>query len=246
MATTSWAVLAAGFVSGGGSALAVGVAAVLAAAMVSRIHSHRIVAVVLSPVLAVVVIVPLTIARMPVGPHQALGVTASHYLRALSTGLWSTDAWTFIVGLSAILFVCGYWLGWMALHEHRGVLAVVPMYAVLGVDVLNAPRAAALALPVTLAIGLSLAVMAAAYLGSLTAGWMRGGIAPPRGISLAVRQQRGARRGRNSRSSRWCFRRSTPLTSRRNSFRTVAVLGPARPAAMWRRMARRQSVSASP
>jgi transglutaminase-like putative cysteine protease len=150
--------------------------------MLARAHSHRIVAVLVSPVLAVVVIVPATIARMPSATHQALGVTASHYLRAMTTGLWSADAWTFTVGLSAILFVCGYWLGWMALHEHRGVLAVMPIYAVLAVDVLNAPKTAALAFPVTLAIGLSLAVIASAYLGSLTARWVRTGIAPLEGF----------------------------------------------------------------
>jgi transglutaminase-like putative cysteine protease len=182
MAASSWAVLAAGFVDGGRGALVAGVAAVLAAAMLASAHIHRIVAAVLWPVLAVIAIVPVTIARMPSATHQALGVTASHYLRAMTTGLWSTDAWTFTVGLSAALFVCGYWLGWMAIHEHRGVLAVVPIYAVLAVDVLNAPRADALAFPVTLAIGLSLAVIASAYLGSLTARWVRSGIAPLEGF----------------------------------------------------------------
>jgi hypothetical protein len=53
MAATSWAVLAAGFVDGGGGALVAAVAAVLAAAMLARAHSHRIVAVLVSPVLAV-------------------------------------------------------------------------------------------------------------------------------------------------------------------------------------------------
>ena len=182
MAATSWAVLAAGFVAGGGGALVAGVAAVVTAAILARARIHRIAAVLVSPVLAVVVIVPATIARMPSATHQALGVTASHYVRAMATGLWSPDAWTFTVGLSALLFVCGYWLGWMALHEHRGVLAVMPVYAVLAVDVLNASRATALAFPVTLAIGLSLAVIASAYLGSLTARWVRTGIAPLEGF----------------------------------------------------------------
>jgi transglutaminase-like putative cysteine protease len=128
------------------------------------------------------VIVPVTIAAMPSVPHQALGVTASHYVRAITTGLWSTYGWDFTVGLSAILFVCGYWLGWMALHEHRGVLAVVPVYAVLAVNVINAPVRAGLALPVTLAIGASLAVVAAAYLGFLKAHWAPAGIAPLEGF----------------------------------------------------------------
>jgi transglutaminase-like putative cysteine protease len=182
MGATSWAVLAAGFVTGGGGALVAGVAAVLATAMLASVHIHRIVAVVVSPVFATAVIVPVTISWMPAPSHQAFGVTASHYLRAALTGLSSTDAWMFTVGLSAVLFVCGYWLGWIALREHRGVLAVVPMYAVLAVDVLNAPKAAALALPVTLAVGLSLAVVASSYLAALTAGWAQSGIAPIEGF----------------------------------------------------------------
>ena len=181
-AATSWAVLAAGFVNGGGGAIVAGVAAVLAAAALARAHIHRIATALACPLLAAVVIVPVSMAWMPAGSHQAFGVTASHYLGAMTTGLWSTNAWDFTVGLSAILFVCGYWLGWISVHEHRGVLAVVPMFTVLAVDVLNAPRAAALALPVTLAMGLSLAVIAAAYLGSLTARWTRKGIAPLEGL----------------------------------------------------------------
>ena len=182
MAATSWAVLAAGWVNGGGGAVVAGVAAVVAAAVLGRAHVHRLVTVAASPVLAVLVIVPVTVAGMPAVPHQAFGVTAAHYLRAMATGLWSTNGWDFTVGLSAILFVCGYWLGWMAQYEHRGVLAVLPVYSVLAVDVINAPKPAALALPVTLAIGLSLAVIAAAYLGSLDARWGPAGIAPLEGF----------------------------------------------------------------
>jgi hypothetical protein len=182
MAATSWAVLAAGWVNGGGGALVAGVAAVLTAAILSRVHIHRIVTLLALPLLAVVVIVPATVEGMPAGSHQAFGIAASHYLRAMTTGLWSTDAWDFTVGLSAILFICGYWLGWMALREHRGVLAVVPVYSVLAVNVLNAPKAPALVVPVTLAMGLSLAVIAAAYLGSLTARWTPKGIAPLEGF----------------------------------------------------------------
>jgi transglutaminase-like putative cysteine protease len=182
MGASSWAVLAAGWVNGGGGALVVGIAAVLVGAVLARVHIHRIIAVVATPVLAVVVIVPATIARLPADPHQTLGATASQYLHAMTTGLWSTGSWTFTVGLSAILFLCGYWLGWMALREHRGVLAVVPLYTVLAITVLNAPKTAELALPVTLAMGLSLAVIAAAYLASLTARWTPKGIAPLEGF----------------------------------------------------------------
>jgi hypothetical protein len=129
-------------------------------------------------VLAVFAIVPATVAAMPAVPRAVFGTFASRYLSAIFTGLWSSKPWDFTVGLSTILFVCGYWLGWMSLRECRGVLAVVPMYAVLAVNVINAPRPDDVALPVTLAIALSLAVIAASYLGSLSARWAPARITP--------------------------------------------------------------------
>jgi transglutaminase-like putative cysteine protease len=181
MAATSWAVQAAGWVDGGG-AVVVGVAAVLEAALLTRARAPRVVMVLTAPVLAVVTIVPATLAVMPVVPHQGFVALASRYLRAVFTGLGSPHGWDFTVGLCVILFLCGYWLGWMALHEHHGVLAVVPAYSLLAVAVLNVTSPAELALPVTLAIALSLAVIAAAHLGSLDARWGPGGIIPLEGL----------------------------------------------------------------
>jgi hypothetical protein len=44
--------------------------------------------------------------------------TAAHavgrFASAIFTGLGSNGDWEFTVGLCAVLWVCGYWLAWMA------------------------------------------------------------------------------------------------------------------------------------
>jgi hypothetical protein len=74
--------------------------------------------------------VTTTLAALPAVPRQTPGAVISHYSSALVTGQSSTQDWDFAVGLCAVLFLCGYWLGWTALREHHGVLAVVPIYMV--------------------------------------------------------------------------------------------------------------------
>jgi transglutaminase-like putative cysteine protease len=116
-------------------------------------------------------IVPTTLAAMPAVPGQTVGAIAGHYLRALFTGLASNQDWDFTVGLCAILFLCGYWLGWMVLREHRGVLAVIPIFSVLATNVVNAANPNPIALPEVIAVVLAIGVVAAAYLGSLGDRW---------------------------------------------------------------------------
>ena len=108
---------------------------------------------------------------MPAVPGQSVGAIAGHYAQALFTGLSSTQDWDFTVGLCAILFLCGYWLGWMVLREHRGVLAVIPVFSVLATNVVNAQDPDPIALPETIAVVLAIGVVAAAYLGSLGDRW---------------------------------------------------------------------------
>jgi transglutaminase-like putative cysteine protease len=183
MAATSWAALAAGWTQGDGNAVAIaGVLAVAAAAILGSIHAHRILAALVTPFVVVVAVVPATLAVLPSVPRETLGAVGLHYLRAMVTGLGSTQGWDFIVGLSVVVCLSGYWLGWMALREHRGVLAVVPVYSLLAVTVLNAQRPDGLALPLALAMGLSLAVIAAAHLGSLRASWAPAGISALKGL----------------------------------------------------------------
>ncbi len=171
IAATAWAVLAAGWVQGGGGAIVVAVTSVIEAALLAQARAPRIAAAVAAPFLGLAAIVPTTLAAMPAVPGQTAGVIAGHYLSALVSGLASTQDWDFTVGLCAILFLCGYWLGWMVLREHRGVLAVIPVFSVLATNVVNAQDPDPIALPETIAVVLALAVVAAAYLGSLGDRW---------------------------------------------------------------------------
>ena len=171
IAATSWAVLAAGWVQGGGGAIVVGVTSVIEAALLAQARAPRIAAAIAAPFLGLAAIVPTTLAAMPTVPGQTAGAIAGHYLRALVSGLASTQDWDFTVGLCAILFLCGYWLGWMVLREHRGVLAVIPIFSVLATNVVNAQDPDPIALPETVAVVLAIAVVAAAYLGSLGDRW---------------------------------------------------------------------------
>jgi transglutaminase-like putative cysteine protease len=171
IAATAWAVLAAGWVHGGGGAIVVAITSVIEAALLAQARAPRIATAIAAPFLGLAAIVPTTLAAMPSAPGQTVGTIAGHYLRALLTGLASTTDWDFTVGLCAILFVCGYWLGWMVLREHRGVLAVIPVFSVLATNVVNAANPAPIALPETIAVILAIAVVSAAYLGALGDRW---------------------------------------------------------------------------
>jgi hypothetical protein len=171
IAATAWAVLAAGWVHGGGGAVVVAITSVIEAALLAQARAPRIATAIAAPFLGLAAIVPTTLAAMPAVPGQTAGDIAGHYLRAIFTGLSSTQDWDFTVGLCAILFLCGYWLGWMVLREHRGVLAVIPIFSVLATNVVNAANPAPIALPEVIAVALAIGVVAAAYLGSLGDRW---------------------------------------------------------------------------
>ena len=171
MTATTWAVLAAGWVNGAGAAFVVAVAATLEASLLSRAHVSRLFMALLTPVLALAAIVPATLAAMPYDGNGTLGHVAGRYLGALAGGLTASTDWPFTVGLCAVLWLCGYWLGWMALREHRGVLAVLPLFAVLATNVLNAHNADNVALPEAIAVGLALLVVAGAHLDALQTRW---------------------------------------------------------------------------
>ena len=175
IAATAWAVLSAGWLGsggGGGGAVVVAVTSVIEAALLAQARAPRIATAIAAPFLGLAAIVPTTLAAMPAVPGQTIGAIASHYLRSLFTGLASTNSdWDFTVGLCAIMFLCGYWLGWMVLREHRGVLAVIPVFSVLATNVVNAASPDPIALPETIAVVLAIGVVAAAYLGSLGDRW---------------------------------------------------------------------------
>ena len=163
--------LAAGWVHGGGGAIVVAITSVIEAALLAQARAPRIATAIAAPFLGLAAIVPTTLAAMPAVPGQTVGAIAGHYLRALFTGLASTQDWDFTVGFCAILFLCGYWLGWMVLREHRGVLAVIPIFSVLATNVVNAANPNPIALPEVIAVVLAIGVVAAAYLGSLGDRW---------------------------------------------------------------------------
>jgi hypothetical protein len=171
MGATAWAVLAANWAPGAGGAVVVAITSVIEAALLAQARAPRIATAIAAPFLGLAAIVPTTLAAMPAVPGQTVGAIAGHYLRALFTGLASNQAWDFTVGLCAILFLCGYWLGWVVLREHRGVLAVIPIFSVLATNVVNAANPAPIALPEVIAVVLAIGVVAAAYMGSLGDRW---------------------------------------------------------------------------
>lgn len=184
IAATAWAVLAAGWVNGGGGAAVVAVTSVVEAALLAQARAPRIAAAIAAPFLGLAAIIPTTLAAMPPVAGQTVGSIAEHYVRALVTGLASSTDWDFTVGLCAILFLCGYWLGWVALREHRGVLAVIPVFSVLATNVVNAKDPDPIAFPETVAVVLALAVIAAAYLGALGDRWAAARITPIGGMRV--------------------------------------------------------------
>jgi transglutaminase-like putative cysteine protease len=184
IAATAWAVLAAGWVNGGGGAAVVAVTSVVEAALLAQARAPRIAAAIAAPFLGLAAIVPTTLAAMPPVAGQTVGTIAEHYVRALFTGLSSSTDWDFTVGLCAILFLCGYWLGWVALREHRGVLAVIPVFSVLATNVVNAKDPDPIAFPETVAVVLAIAVIAAAYLGALGDRWVAARITPIGGMRV--------------------------------------------------------------
>ena len=98
IAATAWAVLAAGWVHGGGGAIVVAVTSVIEAALLAQARAPRIATAIAAPFLGLAAIVPTTLAAMPAVPGQTVGAIAGHYLRALFTGLASTQDWDFTVG----------------------------------------------------------------------------------------------------------------------------------------------------
>ncbi|HEY8672453.1 MAG TPA: transglutaminaseTgpA domain-containing protein [Candidatus Dormibacteraeota bacterium] len=184
IAATAWAVLAAGWVNGGGGAAVVAVTSVIEAALLAQARAPRLVAAIAAPFLGLAAIVPTTLAAMTPVAGQSGGTIVSHYARALVTGLASTQDWDFTVGLCAVLFLCGYWLGWTALREHRGVLAVIPVFSVLATNVVNAKDPDPIAVPETVAVVLALAVIAAAHLGALSERWASARITPLHGMRV--------------------------------------------------------------
>ena len=173
VAATVWAVMSADWVDGAGAALAAGVVATVEAALVARSAAGRVTAALAAPVLGVLVIVPLTARGMPADGATGLLHAAGRDAVALGTGLFGDDNWPFLVGLCGICWLVGFSTGWLALRERLGILAVLPCVSVLAVNALNAPSLATVALPETVALGIALALVAAAEYARLEGHWRR-------------------------------------------------------------------------
>jgi transglutaminase-like putative cysteine protease len=176
VAATAWAVMSAAWVDGTGAMLVCAVAAVLEATLVARSSAGRVVALLMLPVVGALVVVPLTYGSIPGSSTISIGDAARQYLDAFATGLFVQGDWPFLVGLCGIFWIIGSWSGWLAVRERRGVLAVIPCYAVLAVNALNAPSLQNVWLPEAVAVALSLVVVARVHLLSLSARWRRSGV----------------------------------------------------------------------
>ncbi|HEX6492512.1 MAG TPA: transglutaminase-like domain-containing protein [Candidatus Dormibacteraeota bacterium] len=173
VAATTWAVMVADWVDGTGVTLAAAVVAAAEAVLIARSLVGRAVAAVAAPLLGLIVIVLLTAGSMPADGGAGMRHAVVRYTGALAGGLFQSDDWTFLVGLCGAMWAVGFWTGWVAIREQRGVLAVLPVYAVLAVNALNAPSLDHVLLPETVAVGLSLLVLTRAHLDHLESGWRR-------------------------------------------------------------------------
>jgi transglutaminase-like putative cysteine protease len=176
-ALTGAAVLSAGWTDGSASALLIGVAGALEAAAVVALRPPRVLAAAaLAALLALTVMLP-TVGTVPVHAHSSPLTVLGHYIGAAVLGLLGNAQWEFNVGLGTLLWACGAWSMQMALRGRRGALATAPVWAVLAVNVINAPDPAHAALPSMLAAAAAVLLIAAVQLESLSGGWGRRGVA---------------------------------------------------------------------
>jgi len=173
---TAWAVMSAAWVDGTAAVLLTATAGVLEATLVARSSVGRLIALLLLPVVGTLVVVPLTYGSLPGADSITLGDAARQYVDALATGLFVQGDWPFLVGLCGVFWLIGAWTGWLAVRERRGVLAVLPCYAVLAVNALNAPSLEHVALPEAVAVALSLVVVGRVHLLELSVRWRRSGV----------------------------------------------------------------------
>jgi len=178
------AILAGGWIQGAEATLLVAVVAVLEAVLLARAGIGRIGATLLALPLCAAVVVPITIGLLPVsvsklGWYHAVGEYIIQALAGLlATGSGDFVNWAFKVGLATVVWASGYWLGWVAFRERRGILAVLPVVVILAVNSLNAPSLTStsgagspVGIAETLALFGVLLLIGIAELGGLAAGW---------------------------------------------------------------------------
>jgi len=181
---TTVAVLAGGWIGGAQATVLVGVVAVVEAILLGRSGVGRLAALGLAIPLCAAVVVPTTIGLLPAAVSaQGVQHTVGEYILQAFAGLLSSGTsafvqWAFMVGLATVIWLCGFWLGWVAFREQRGVLAILPLVVVLAVNVLNAPSitiasgpGSSIGLAEVMALFAALLVVGLAELGALASGW---------------------------------------------------------------------------
>ncbi|MDQ6856183.1 MAG: transglutaminase-like domain-containing protein [Candidatus Dormibacteraeota bacterium] len=168
---TGWSVLAGGWSDSTGGVLLIGLAGVVEGLVLARWRTPRAIALAASPVLLLVSLLPSNAASRPVSPGTGLGHIIGQYATAAVTGLLGNAQWEFNVALGALLWVCGAWAAWFAVREKRGAIATGPCWAVIAVNVINAPSTSGVTLPAALASGAALLLIAAVHLDRLSDSW---------------------------------------------------------------------------
>jgi transglutaminase-like putative cysteine protease len=173
---TGWAVFAGGWKDASPSALGIGLVGLGAGVVAAGSRLPRWAALLLAPVALLASLLPTTVGTRP---SQGGGIAhlLGTYAHGAVLGLLGSTQWEFNVGLSALLWVCGAWAAWFAIRERRGALATGPCWAVLGVNVINAPTPSQAGLPALLAAGAAILLIAAVHLDRLNDSWRRRSVA---------------------------------------------------------------------
>ena len=170
-AATGWSVLAGGWSDSTPGVLLVGLAGVLEGAALARLRVPRLLALLAVPVLLFVSLLPTNAGSRPAGTASGFGHLVGQYAGAAFSGLLGNASWEFNVALGALLWVCGAWAAWFAVREQRGAIATGPCWAVIAVNVINAPSPGAVTLPAALTAAAALMLIAAVHLDRLSDSW---------------------------------------------------------------------------
>jgi len=173
LAATGWSVLAGGWTASSPTVLLVGIAGAVEALVLARTRVPRLLALTSAPLLLLASLLPATVASRPAIAAGGFPHLVAQYAAAAATGLLGNSPWEFNVGLAALLWICGACVAWFAIRERRGAIATAPCWAVLAVNVINAPAADRVGVPTTIAAVAAIMLIAAVHLDRLNDGWQR-------------------------------------------------------------------------
>jgi transglutaminase-like putative cysteine protease len=192
MAAVAWAVVSGNWAPTAGPRIGVLVWVVLGGViegfLVARLTTARPLALISSPILLYLVLIPLTRGLMMGADGLSFPEIIGRYANASIFGLTSTDDWTFIVGLGSVLWLIGYYMTFMAIGMRRSALGALPPFGALGINALNAPAPAAVFRPSLIAAMFLLLAISGGEFRNLTRRWrLRGMPATPNlGLRFAL------------------------------------------------------------